>query len=96
MFVIFLYILCCCRGASTILRQSLKCTRIYIHRNLFASFIINNAMWLLWYKGVADQPEVLLDNRVIQKPISFSIKYRTTAYYCIIYYLSITNEAVNL
>lgn len=21
-------------------------------------------MWLLWYKGVADQPEVLLDNRV--------------------------------
>jgi hypothetical protein len=51
-------------AASTILRQSLKCTRIYIHRNLFASFIINNAMWLLWYKCVADQPEVLLDNRV--------------------------------
>lgn len=50
-----------------IFRQSLKCTRIYIHRNLFASFIINNAMWLLWYKGVADQPEVLLDNRVCKQ-----------------------------
>ena len=33
-------------------------------------------MWLLWYKGVADQPEVLLDNRVRGKTITSAISAR--------------------
>lgn len=56
-------------------RRSLKCTRIHIHRNLFVSFVINNAMWLLWYKGVADQPQVLLQNGVGCKILHIVLHY---------------------
>lgn len=41
--------------------RSLKCSRITLHMNLFASFAANNLLWLLWY-GV-----VLGDTQVIQR-----------------------------
>ncbi|CAD7077512.1 unnamed protein product [Hermetia illucens] len=37
--------------------RSLKCARITLHMNLFASFAANNSLWLLWYKVMSD-PEV--------------------------------------
>ena len=57
-------------------------------------------MWLLWYKCVADQPEVLLDNRVIiyntnPETMQFHL-VESIQYYCIIYYLSITDEDAKL
>lgn len=29
--------------------RSIRCARILIHMNLFASFAINNFLWMLWY-----------------------------------------------
>ncbi|XP_055539715.1 calcitonin gene-related peptide type 1 receptor isoform X2 [Wyeomyia smithii] len=42
--------------------RSLKCARITLHMNLFASFATNNTLWLLWYRMVLADPEVLRDN----------------------------------
>nr|XP_053634041.1 calcitonin gene-related peptide type 1 receptor-like isoform X2 [Cherax quadricarinatus] len=42
--------------------KSLKCTRVTIHKNLFVSFIINNAMWLVWFECVVSKPDVVAGN----------------------------------
>ncbi|KAJ4434146.1 hypothetical protein ANN_16466 [Periplaneta americana] len=42
--------------------RSLRCARTTLHMHLFASFAINNALWLLWYRIVVNQPEVIVDN----------------------------------
>lgn len=44
--------------------RSLRCTRIMLHINLFVSFAVNNALWILWYRLVVEQPSVLSDNEV--------------------------------
>ncbi|XP_060528045.1 calcitonin gene-related peptide type 1 receptor [Cylas formicarius] len=43
--------------------KSLRCARILIHINLFASFAINNFLWLLWYYVVFDETETLISNK---------------------------------
>lgn len=35
-------------------RRSLKCARITLHMNLFASFAANNFLWLIWYHVILD------------------------------------------
>ncbi|XP_031638128.1 calcitonin gene-related peptide type 1 receptor isoform X1 [Contarinia nasturtii] len=42
--------------------RSLKCARITIHMNLFASFAANNSLWLLWYRMVVPNPDVIEQN----------------------------------
>ncbi|XP_037044421.1 calcitonin gene-related peptide type 1 receptor isoform X2 [Bradysia coprophila] len=42
--------------------RSLKCARITIHINLFASFAANNSLWLLWYRVVLGETEVIARN----------------------------------
>ncbi|GAB6032961.1 hypothetical protein CHUAL_012154 [Chamberlinius hualienensis] len=42
--------------------RSLKCIRIRIHRNLFISFVMNNATYIIWYTVIA-HPEVVLENQ---------------------------------
>ncbi|KAG6456486.1 calcitonin gene-related peptide type 1 receptor isoform X2 [Manduca sexta] len=39
--------------------RSLRCARITVHMNLFASFAANNALWLAWYGLVVRAPDVL-------------------------------------
>lgn len=36
------------------LYRSLKCARITLHMNLFASFAANNFLWLIWYHVILD------------------------------------------
>ncbi|KAJ6641752.1 Calcitonin gene-related peptide type 1 receptor, partial [Pseudolycoriella hygida] len=42
--------------------RSLKCARITIHINLFASFAANNSLWLLWYRVVLGETDVISRN----------------------------------
>lgn len=44
--------------------RSLKCTRIRIHIQLFISFALNNIMWIIWYKEVVPDINVLINNEV--------------------------------
>ncbi|XP_026466788.1 calcitonin gene-related peptide type 1 receptor-like [Ctenocephalides felis] len=44
--------------------RSLRCARITMHMNLFASFGLNNALWLLWYRTVVADPQVIIDNGI--------------------------------
>ncbi|XP_033247623.1 calcitonin gene-related peptide type 1 receptor isoform X2 [Drosophila miranda] len=42
--------------------KTLKCARITLHMNLFASFAANNSLWLLWYLMVMPNTELLQDS----------------------------------
>jgi hypothetical protein len=56
--------------------RSLKCARITLHMNLFASFAVNNCLWLIWYRVVLD-PIVLNGDQVCtekHKKLKWSIK----------------------
>ncbi|XP_063698907.1 calcitonin gene-related peptide type 1 receptor isoform X1 [Culicoides brevitarsis] len=43
-------------------RSSLKCARITLHINLFVSFAANNSLWLIWYRTVLNDTEVISTN----------------------------------
>jgi len=48
------------------IRRSLRCARTTLHMNLFASFVFNNALWLIWYFMVVNQPDLINENGVSQ------------------------------
>ncbi|XP_063840874.1 calcitonin gene-related peptide type 1 receptor-like isoform X2 [Scylla paramamosain] len=55
--------------------KSLKCKRVTIHKNLFVSFIINNAMWLIWYKCVVEDTNVLFMNTGLCQALHVVLQY---------------------
>ncbi|BES96555.1 receptor [Nesidiocoris tenuis] len=42
--------------------KSLRCPRNTLHMNLFTAFAFNNFFWLLWYRLVIANPDVILEN----------------------------------
>ncbi|KYN31795.1 Calcitonin-like peptide type 1 receptor [Trachymyrmex septentrionalis] len=44
--------------------RSLRCARITLHMNLFTSFAFNNALWLIWYRFIVANTDLLLNNGV--------------------------------
>uniref|UniRef100_A0A8D9A8Z5 Calcitonin receptor n=1 Tax=Cacopsylla melanoneura TaxID=428564 RepID=A0A8D9A8Z5_9HEMI len=44
--------------------KSLRCPRITVHKNLFASFSTNNFLFLLWYQFVIPYPSVSFENGI--------------------------------
>ncbi|XP_065173874.1 calcitonin gene-related peptide type 1 receptor isoform X2 [Atheta coriaria] len=44
--------------------KSLRCARITVHMNLFASFAMNNLLWLLWNNLVVYRTEVVSHNPI--------------------------------
>ncbi|EZA57760.1 Calcitonin gene-related peptide type 1 receptor [Ooceraea biroi] len=44
--------------------RSLRCARITLHMNLFSSFAINNALWLIWYRVIVANTDLLLSNGI--------------------------------
>lgn len=44
--------------------STLKCTRIRIHIHLFTSLALSCLFWIVWYKFVVEDPDVLNANTV--------------------------------
>ncbi|XP_012282476.1 calcitonin gene-related peptide type 1 receptor isoform X2 [Orussus abietinus] len=55
--------------------RSLRCARITLHMNLFASFAVNNALWLIWYGSIVANAELLLTNGVACRLLHVILHY---------------------
>lgn len=61
--------------------RNLRCTRISIHIHLFLSFVLNNVMWLVWYKTVIPETDVLTRNPIWCQLLHVVIQYLMVANY---------------
>ncbi|OQR67463.1 calcitonin receptor-like [Tropilaelaps mercedesae] len=71
-------------------RSALHCVRITIHKNLFASFIINNLCWLAWYIE-ASKETFLVDNS-----LTCQLLHVITHYFLLSNYFWMFNEGLYL
>ncbi|KPJ15429.1 Calcitonin gene-related peptide type 1 receptor [Papilio machaon] len=55
--------------------KSLRCARITVHMNLFASFAANNATWLLWYGLVTRAPDTLAASPAWCRALNVALQY---------------------
>ncbi|XP_066582630.1 calcitonin gene-related peptide type 1 receptor-like isoform X2 [Prorops nasuta] len=55
--------------------RSLRCARITLHMNLFASFALNNALWLIWYGCIVANTDLLLNNGIICRMLHVLLHY---------------------
>ncbi|XP_053609881.1 calcitonin gene-related peptide type 1 receptor isoform X1 [Plodia interpunctella] len=55
--------------------KSLRCARITVHMNLFASFAFNNALWLAWYALVVRSPETLTASPAWCRALNATLQY---------------------
>nr|CAD7262843.1 unnamed protein product [Timema shepardi] len=55
--------------------RSLRCARTTLHMNLFASFAINNALWLFWYRLVVNEPDTITNNGVVCQVLHVVLHY---------------------
>ncbi|XP_071447508.1 calcitonin gene-related peptide type 1 receptor-like, partial [Hetaerina americana] len=61
--------------------KSLSCTRIQIHKNLFVSLALNNALWLIWYEEIIDNPDLLAENGAGCQILHVTLQYSMVASY---------------
>ncbi|XP_011314840.1 calcitonin gene-related peptide type 1 receptor isoform X1 [Fopius arisanus] len=55
--------------------RSLRCARITLHMNLFASFAVNNTLWLIWYGLIAANAELLMENGILCRLVHVILHY---------------------
>ncbi|XP_050350755.1 calcitonin gene-related peptide type 1 receptor isoform X2 [Nymphalis io] len=55
--------------------KSLRCARITVHMNLFASFALNNALWLVWYRVVVRSPVTVRESPVWCQVLNATLQY---------------------
>ncbi|XP_063240011.1 calcitonin gene-related peptide type 1 receptor-like isoform X5 [Bacillus rossius redtenbacheri] len=61
--------------------ESLRCARTTLHMHLFASFAVNNALWLLWYRLVVNHPDAIMNNGVECQVLHVILHYFLLASY---------------
>ncbi|XP_046977586.1 calcitonin receptor isoform X2 [Vanessa cardui] len=44
--------------------RALRCTRIRMHVHLFGAFLVNNLSWIIWFKTVVNNAEVMRENGI--------------------------------
>ncbi|XP_050309564.1 calcitonin receptor-like [Anthonomus grandis grandis] len=71
--------------------RTLRCIRIRIHVQLFVSFILNNIMWIVWYRKVIPQVAVPLEN-----PAWCQFLHIAKEYYMVANYMWMFCEALHL
>ncbi|XP_012134500.2 diuretic hormone 31 Receptor isoform X5 [Megachile rotundata] len=55
--------------------RSLRCARTTLHMNLFASFAVNNALWLVWYRCIVANTDLLLNNGITCRLLHIVLHY---------------------
>ncbi|XP_011499887.1 PREDICTED: calcitonin gene-related peptide type 1 receptor-like [Ceratosolen solmsi marchali] len=55
--------------------RSLRCARITLHMNLFASFALNNVLWLIWYGSVVANVKLLFNNGLMCRFLHVILHY---------------------
>ncbi|XP_044592536.1 calcitonin gene-related peptide type 1 receptor-like isoform X2 [Cotesia glomerata] len=55
--------------------RSLRCARITIHMNLFASFAVNNLLWLIWYAFIVTNTELIHANGISCRLLHIILHY---------------------
>jgi calcitonin receptor-like len=58
-----------------LISRSLRCARITVHMNLFASFALNNALWLAWYALVVRSPDTLAASPAWCRALNATLQY---------------------
>ncbi|CAH1129414.1 unnamed protein product [Ceutorhynchus assimilis] len=71
--------------------RTLKCIRIRVHVQLFMSFILNNIMWIIWYREVVAEVAVPLQN-----PYWCQFVHVAKEYYMVANYMWMFCEALHL
>lgn len=71
----------CSKRCGGVRPSSLRCTRIAIHVQLFSSFALNDFMWILWYKLVVGNTEVVQENRLMCQALHVLLQYLMVANY---------------
>ncbi|CAG9137400.1 unnamed protein product [Plutella xylostella] len=61
--------------------KNLRCARITVHMNLFASFALNNVLWLMWYALVVRAPATLAASPAWCRALAAALQYGMLATY---------------
>ncbi|CAG0880207.1 unnamed protein product [Cyprideis torosa] len=76
-----LSLIACCVGLFIFFYfRQLSCNRVLVHKNLFFSFIITNAVWIFWYKRVLT-PDVLKEGPIWCQVVHVIVHYFTVTNY---------------
>ncbi|KAK6620445.1 hypothetical protein RUM44_006846 [Polyplax serrata] len=62
--------------------KSLRCCRTTLHIHLFVSFAFNNALWLIWYRFILEDPLVIKENGVACRIFHVVLHYFLMTNYC--------------
>lgn len=61
--------------------RQLDCARVSIHKNLFLTYILNGIVWIIEYKAIVTEGQVLLENPIWCQAVHVMTQYTTCSNY---------------